>query len=390
MSFVNRAATALAPALLPVTAALLLAGCSSLPSWLGGSSSKTVREPAALADFKPTLNPRTVWRASVGKSGGAFLQPAVTENAVYAAGGARLMRIAPASGQTVWTAEIDAPVVAGVGSDGFTVALGTAKGELLAYDAEGKLRWRVALTSELQSPPLVGRGLVVARSSDNRVAAFDAETGKRRWIFQRQAPALTVRLPTELAFGGDFVLVGQPNGRLAALAPANGAVRWDVAVAEARGATEVERLSDVVGAPWVEDAETCAAAFQGRVACFDVATGTLRWSRELDALAGPGGDARNVYVVDAKSTVAAYSRAGGAAAWKTEKLLWRDVAAPLALPRAVVVGDREGYLHFLSPDNGDFLARVRLDGAVVAPPQRLGAGALVQTAAGELALVVAE
>lgn len=386
MSFVNRAARPL----LPLMAGLLLAGCSSMPSWLGGSSSKTVREPAALADFKPALNARVLWRASLGKSQGAFLQPAVSENAIYAAGGARLMRIAPASGQVVWTAEVDAPVVAGVGSDGFTVALGTRKGELLAYDAEGKLRWRVALTSELQSPPLVGRGLVVARSSDNRVAAFDAETGKRRWIFQRAAPALTVRLPTAMSFGGDNVLVGQPNGRLAALAPANGAVRWDVAVAEARGATEVERLADVVGAPWVEGAETCAAAFQGRVACFDVATGTLRWSRDLDALAGPAGDTRNVYTVDGKSTVAAFSRASGTPAWKTEKLAWRDVAAPLALPRAVVVGDREGYVHFLSPENGDFLARVRLDGAVVAPPQQLGAGALVQTAAGELALVVTE
>ncbi len=372
-------------------AVLALTGCSSMPSWLGGSSAKPGREPAALAEFKATANVKTVWRTSLGKGGEAFLQPAVTENAVYAATvDGKLVRLAPASGQPVWSVKLDAPVAAGVGSDGYTVALGTTKGDLLAYDAEGKLRWRTALTSELQSVPLVGRGLVVVRSSDNRVAAFDAETGKRRWIFQRQSPALTVRLPTALAFYNDFVLVGQPNGRLAAVAASNGAVRWDSAVAEARGATEVERLSDVVGAPWVEGNETCAAAFQGRVACFDANAGTLRWSRDLDAVAGPGGDARNVYVVDAKSTVSAFSRASGASAWKTDKLQWRDVAAPLALKRAVVVGDSKGYVHFLSPDNGDFVARVQLDGAIVVAPQPLAGGALIQTSGGEIALVVVE
>ncbi|MEG1832819.1 MAG: outer membrane protein assembly factor BamB [Burkholderiaceae bacterium] len=372
-------------------AALALTGCSSLPSWLGGSSAKSGREPAELLDFKTTASVKTVWRASIGKSGEAFLQPAVTENAVYAAAAkGELVRLAPTTGQPVWSVKTEAPIAAGVGSDGFTVAVGTAAGELLAYDAEGKLRWRVALTSELASAPLVGQGLVVVRSSDNRVAAFDAETGKRRWIFQRQSPALTVRLPTALAFAGDFILVGQPNGRLAAVAVSNGAVRWDSAVAEARGATEVERLADVVGAPWVEAGETCAAAFQGRVACFDASAGTLRWSREVDATAGPGGDARQIYVVDAKSTVSAFSRASGASAWKTDKLQWRDVAAPLALKRAVVVGDTKGYVHFLSPDNGDFIARIQLDGAIVVPPQPLAGGALIQTSSGDIALVVVE
>jgi len=374
-----------------VIAALALAGCSSMPSWLGGPSAKAGREPVALVDFKASLPVKTVWRTSVGKSGDAFLQPAVTDNAVYAASASgNLLRLAPGTGATVWTAKAEGGIVAGVGSDGFTVAVGNGKGELLAFDAEGKLRWKTALTSELASPPLVGKGLVVARSSDNRVAAFDAETGKRRWTFQRQAPALTVRLPTELAFGGEFVLVGQANGRVAALATNNGAVRWDAAVAEPRGTTEVERLADVVGAPWVEGSEACAAAFQGRLACFDLAAGTLRWSRELDATSGPAGDTHNVYAVDVKSTVLAFSRASGAAAWKSEKLAWRDVAAPLALRRAVVVGDKEGYVHFLSPENGDFLARMRLDGAILVAPQPLAGGALIQTAGGELALVVTE
>jgi outer membrane protein assembly factor BamB len=367
--------------------AVLAGGCSWLPTWLGGTPSRSV-EPAALTEFKPALGTRVVWRTNVGSGRNLFLRPAVLENAVFAAAAdGTVMRLAPDSGQVVWRADAKSRLSAGVGSDGFTVAVGTPRGELIALGADGKEIWRAQVGGELLSPPLVGRGLVISRSSDYRVTAFDAASGKRRWTYQRAGTALTLRGLTELAFAGELVIAGFPGGRLVALSGTNGAVRWDVAVSEPRGATEVERIADVVGAPWVSGAEVCAASYQGRIACFESANGSLRWASELSALTGPGGDDQRVYVVDAKSYVVAFRRAAGANAWRQDKLLNRDLSTPLALRRAVLVGDFEGYVHFLAPEDGAVIARERLDGAIVAAPRASGAGAIVQTQNGAVALL---
>ncbi len=55
------------------------------------------------------------------------------------------------------------------------------------------------------------------------------------------------------------------------------------------------------------------------------------------------------------------------------------------LSSAVVVGDFQGYLHFLRPATGEFVARVRPDStAIVAPPQVWADSVIVQTQGGRL------
>jgi len=359
-------------------AVAVLAGCST--------SSTTVK-PAELADLKDSLIVRATWRVSVGSARGTFLQPAVLENAIYAASGdGSLLRIDPQSGAVVWRASVDGPIAAGVGSDGFTVAVATPRGEVIAYGADGKPLWRAQAPSDVNSPPLVGRGVVVIRSTDHRVTAYDADSGKRRWTYQRQTPPLTVRAASEMAFAGDNVLAGFPGGRLAALALSNGAARWEAVVSEPKGTTEVERLSDVIGPIAVDARDVCAASFQGRVMCADPTNGNLRWSRDLSARGGVSLSERAAYTVDNGSNVQAFAR-DGASVWRNTKLAWRSVTSPLALGNGAVVGDFKGFVHFFGND-GEFVARVPVDSsAIVARPQRWADGVIVLTQDGTLALL---
>lgn len=365
-----------------VLAVALVAGCAS--------KSNTAK-PADLVEFKPTMTLRTAWRVSVGDGRGAPLQPAVLENAVYAAGASgTLLRVAPASGDVVWRVDTNARLTSGVGSDGFVVAVGTQRGELLTFGADGKPGWRAQLSSDVQATPLVGRGVVIVRSTDHRITAFEADSGKRRWSFSRTPPPLTLRTTSDMAFVGDNVLVGLPGGRMVSLALSNGAARWEAVVAEPRGATEVERLADVVGAIAVGGRDACAAAFQGRLTCVDNSNGNLRWAREFAAGAGVSMDETRVYGVDRAGAVAAHARDGGASIWRNEKLAHRDLSTPLALPAALLVGDFKGYLHALRLDTGEFAARLSLDGAITAQPEPWGNGAIVQTQGGTLAFVTVE
>ncbi len=362
-------------------AGCVLAACSS--------SSKT-EEPAKLTEIKSPLPIRVAWRVRVGDGRRGFLQPAVMENAIYAgATDGDLVRLDPGDGKEVWRVRAPAPLGAGVGSDGFVVAVAGQRGEVFGYSAEGKLLWQTRVPSDVVTPPLVGRGLVIVRSTDQSVTAFDSENGHKKWIFKRQTPALVLRAVSEMAFSGDSVIAGFPGGRLVAIAVTNGASRWDSPVSEPKGATEVERLADVLGPIGLQDNQVCAASYQGRVACFDATSGEQQWAREMPAGAGVAIDGEELLGIDSASTVQAFARSSGAARWSCKVLAYRGLSSPGVQDRWVAVGDHQGYVHFLSASDGKLVGRVDLDGSpIVAQPRQLGDGVLVQTQRGHLALLM--
>lgn len=366
-------------------ASILLSGCSALSAINPFSSQASPKNPpAALADFKPTLNVRTVWTASVGKGGEYTFSPAVTPSGVYAASAnGTILRTELTSGREVWRINAGSSLTAGVGSDGETVAVAATDGVLIAFDADGKQRWKVQTSSEILSAPAVGQGLVIARSIDNRIAAFDAATGTRRWTVQRSVPPLTLRTAPGIVIAGPVAFVALPGGRLIAIALANGAVRWEAAVGDPRGATELERIADVSGMPAVQGRDICAVAYQGRVGCLDAPSGAGRWAKDFSSDVGLSMDDRNVYAVTEGGIVHAFSRETGASVWRNDKLANRGLSAPVVFGKGVAVGDAQGYLHFLSREDGDFKARMETDGsAIAAAPVAVGAGVVVQTRLG--------
>ena len=130
---------------------------------------------------------------------------------------------------------------------------------------------------------------------------------------------------------------------------------------------------------------------QGRIACVDAGNGTLRWARELSAAVGPGIDQRYVFAADDKGNLQAFARESGSNLWRNTSLAWRGLSAPVSFGRAVVVGDRQGYLHFLSREEGAMLARLSTDGsAVSATPLVAGSSLIVQTQDGKLMAVASD
>jgi outer membrane protein assembly factor BamB len=57
--------------------------------------------------------------------------------------------------------------------------------------------------------------------------------------------------------------------------------------------------------------------------------------------------------------VIALEKSAGTQVWRQEALRLRDVTAPTRFGNAIVVGDFEGYLHWLDPMDGHFIARER-------------------------------
>lgn len=378
-----------APVLL---AASLLAGCAGVreqvSTGFGLFGSKDAGpKPAALVQFTPTATARVMWQDHVGDAGESMFTPAVVKDAVYAAGtDGQIARFDATTGKQVWRVTAGRRLSGGVGSDGALVLVGTPKGEVLAFDAaDGHALWQAQLTSEVLSAPQASEDMVVARTGDGRIFGLDAHDGKRKWVYQRATPALSLRSYAGVLATRGAVFAGFAGGKLVALNLANGQVGWEATVALPRGATELERIADVTSVPVADDNQVCAVAYQGRVACFDPSNGNQIWAREISSVAGLSMDAYGLYVSDVRGAVHALDKRTGASLWKQDKLFARQVSAPLPLGRYLVVGDLEGYVHFLSRDDGSFAARIATDGSpIVAQPADLVDGALVQTSHGGL------
>ena len=360
-----------------------LAGCETMTNaYMSVFSSSPALKPAELVEIKTTATVKFLWQGGVGSAEKHVFSPTVSGNVVYAAGeGGNVTGFETASGKPVAQLAAEQRISGGVGVGNGLVLLGTPRGEVLAFERNGKALWKAQLSGEVLAPPEGQDGIVVARAGDGRVYGLDAVSGKQKWVYQRSTPALSVRTHAGLVVSRGAVFVGFPGGRLVALALSNGNIGWESIVALPRGTTELERVSDITSLPVLDGQQVCAVAYQGRVACIDASRGTVLWARDVSSIAGLAVDGRNVYVTDEKNAVLALDKTSGASLWRQDKLLNRRVTGPLALGRYVVVGDLEGYVHVISREDGAFAARIGTDGsAILAPPVALDSNSfLVQT-----------
>ncbi|CDG84073.1 outer membrane protein assembly factor BamB [Janthinobacterium agaricidamnosum] len=374
-----------------IAASLLavLAGCSSLNPF---ASKETKNQPAKLVDIKSQLPVKTSWKYSIGKAGVYSFTPALADGSLFVASNdGALARLDVQSGREQWRVKAGNELTGGVGSDGAVVAVGGIKGVVLAFDGQGKPLWTQQASSEILSAPVVGQGVVVVRSVDNRIVGLDARTGEKKWTVQRTTPALTLRNAPGMVIGGANVYIAQPGGKLLALALATGVQRWESVVGEPRGATELERVTDISGTPVLFDKDICTVTYQGKVACFDAATGVSRWNKDQSSDVGVAVDQRFVFTADEKGAVSAFSREGGQNAWKTDTLAFRRLSTPASFGRTVAVGDYQGYIHFLSREDGAIIGRVSTDGSsIVSDPVIAGTNLIFQTQSGTVTAFAVE
>jgi outer membrane protein assembly factor BamB len=359
-----------------IAAALVavLSGCAWAQGLFGGSGGS--EPPAELTDFEPSLQVRTVWSAQVGKGTGrrfVRLIPAMDAGRIYAADvRGQVAAFDAASGARLWEVDTETPISAGVEADGGRVLVGTDQAEVFALDQDsGSIVWRAEVSSEVLAVPRAANGTVVVKTADGRLFGLDAADGKRLWVYQSAVPVLTLRGASAPVIVGDIAIAGLANGKLLALGLRDGRVLWETAIAVPHGRSELERMVDISGDPVYVEGIVYVSSYQGRVAAVDVQTGRLLWGYDISSYAGLAVDHDKVYVTDEQGHVWALDRRSGASLWKQDKLQGRAVTAPVVVDGSVVVGDYQGYLHWLAADTGRFQQRLRVDASGLLNPGRV-------------------
>lgn len=351
---------------------LALSGCSALTEFLGDGEDGPA--PAQLESFEPVTTIKTLWsrRAASGEGGREIeLRAMLAGGRLFAAGhDGDVAAYDPFSGEPLWEADTGISISAGPGAGPGLVVVGGDSGEVVALSsADGAVAWRALVTSEVLSAPAVGERFVAVRTVDGKLFGLDTASGEQSWVYDRTVPVLTLRGTGAPVISGDVVVAGFDSGHLAAFSLADGQLLWESHVAAPTGRTELERLADLDADPVVAAGVVYAVTFQGRVAALDLRTGRTLWQRDLSSHAGMGIGRQLLYVTDEQSNIWAFDRSTGASLWRQDGLARRGVTRPVEFGDYVVVADFEGYVHWLSIDDGRFAARTRPGGgAVRAPP----------------------
>ncbi len=345
--------------------------------------------PAELVDFKQTLEVRTLWSVATGDGVGDLfvkLFPLINSDKIIVTDrNGHVTAYKLENGEKIWDTKLNTVVSGGVGGNENNLVITSRNGHVILLDGSGKLVWEVDASSEVLMPAQIAGGLIIIRSVDGRISALDLTDGSEKWTYRRDVPALSVRGNSSPIIKQSYIFNGLDNGRLVTLDLLDGHVIFDIAVATASGRSELDRLVDIDGHAEIKNGILYMSGYQSRIVAIDIRRGQLTWSRKLSSYSGVGYSQSGLFISDDEDFVWALDSSNGATLWKQDKLKARHITRPVNIKKSIVVGDYEAYLHFMSPFDGAFQARVETDGSgIIVPPIEHDGRLYVITRNGEL------
>ncbi|OGT54845.1 MAG: outer membrane protein assembly factor BamB [Gammaproteobacteria bacterium RIFCSPHIGHO2_12_FULL_63_22] len=363
-------------------------GCSTVKGWFGSSTKSKVNQPTELVKIASPVGVNKLWDVSLGKGEGRLWlrqRPAVNGGRVYATNDdGEVLALDAATGKQIWVANAvnvektgswvkfwkrkaaEAGLTGSPGVGNGLVVVGGRNGEVIAFSADtGEKRWATRVSSEVLSAPYITDTRVIVRSNDGRVFGFDPADGTRKWVFDRGLPSLSVRGNASPVGSNGMTFIGYDDGKLVALRDLDGLLVWELAVAEPDGRTELERMADIDGEIIIDGEMLYVTSYHDKVMALSLQNGQQLWTNDTGSYAGLAVASDKVLLSDKTGNVWALDRNNGTSLWKQNVLGNRQLTSPVVHGDYAVVGDLEGYLHWIKLDTGDVAGRARIERAAV-------------------------
>lgn len=374
-------------------ACITLQSCSWIKGW--GDDDIEPGEPVALVEFTPSLATQKKWSTKIGDGVGrkrTQLRPVIVDDVIYAGDyKGLLVALDATSGKKIWEIETELAFSGGPGVSDSTVFMGTENGTVHAYSTDnGTEIWVASVSSEVLAKPIAEDGIVVVRSIDGRVFGLDENSGNRVWIYDHSVPLLTLRGNSEPLVRAGIVYLGYDGGEVISLRLVDGNLIWEQAVISTEGRTELERLADIDGQLVYVASDLLVSSYKTRLASLAADSGRLLWFKDIASATGVTVDRINLAISDRDDNVWLLDRRNGSTTWKQDQLGNRALTRPVFFGGFLVVGDVEGYLHWMNVSDGLFAARTKVGGnGFVSAPLVSGNTMYVLTNGGELSAFTA-
>ena len=372
---------------------VVLTGCAQVSGLLNRTKDNAI-PPNPLPTLRIPFEIRTLWSHAVtdgARTHHLKLVPAIGENRVFVAGfRGKLNALALDSGRRLWSVNTQFRISGGTGYGEGLVVVGTEEGEVVAFsDVDGKLAWKSQLTSEILAPPQVADGIAVVRTTDGRLFGLHMKNGEALWVYDSPVPSLSLRGTSAPALNRYLAICGFDSGRVVAVGLKDGREIWEARASIPVGRTELQRMVDVDAEPVIADGVVYTVTYQGRLAAIDLDTGNILWRRDMSSHSGLTLDEQRIFVSDTEDFIWALSRETGATLWRQEKLRGRKVGAPAVFQKHILIGDSEGYVHWIDTATGEIVGRTHVDEkGIFVRPVVAGDTVIVLGNGGQLAALV--
>lgn len=369
-----------------VLSLLTLQGCSWIKSW----GDPDPGDPAALVEFEESLPVKKIWSTSVGDGmgkQGLSMAPVFSSGSLFTADyEGRLTVVNAENGSKTLELKTKQAFSGGPGLDERHIYMGTIDGRVIAYDRNnGAEIWNAQVSSEVLAAPASADGVVVVRCIDGRVFGLDQDNGRRIWIYDHSVPLLTLRGNADLLVRAGIAFVGYDDGSVVSLRVADGSVVWSQTIASPDGRTELDRLADIGSQMVIIASDLIVSSYKSRVVSIAADSGRLLWFKDISSATGVQVDRTNLAISEQNGDLWMLDRRNGSTIWKLDRMSNRGLTRPVFYGNYVVVGDVEGYLHWIDTDIGSFVARVRpAKQPLAATPLTVGTTMYVLTRKGKL------
>ena len=338
-------------------------------------------KPSSLLSFEETVVVEKAWdfdnknRLNAGDISPVTVPSVMGENVIIPSRNGVVTVLKLATGQIEERIELGLQSLSQIGvemdEDSFNFAFVSADGRLMFFNSNNKVLWSTQLNGIVRMAPKIGELGVIVRQEDNKVLAYDKVGGKLLWSISKRTMPLILHAQSDMRFVGDEnkglatiqkdLAVNLAGGELILLNSKTGSVLWEKRLAFPKGQNEVERIVDLLGAPFLDDQEICTSVYQTKLVCVDKGTGDVEWENPEKILSPGFFKSPLVAAVGLKDEVKLFNREENVEVWRNEKLRYRDLSKPIIWDDSVWIIDSFGVLHGLSILDGNTISRYDLN-----------------------------
>ncbi len=382
----------------------IFAGVLSLSTLLSGCSlfsDDDSLKVAPLPNVKNTLNIHESWNVSVGSGVDGYyslLRPASLDDVIFAADRfGKVKAINAQNGKTIWqislanksgtfSSSTTALLSGGITAVDDNLYIGSEMAKVYSLNAkDGTINWQSTVSGEVLARPVVSDNIVLIHTSNGFLQALDKNNGTTRWSVNLDVPNLSLRgLSTPVVAHG-AAIIGGDSGKVTAVLLQQGQLIWQQRISHPTGVTDIDRLSDVDMSPVIYDNTVYAIGYNGQLTALDLRSGQILWQREFGSVNDFIIEDNKLFFVDQTDRVIAINLASGATLWIQNDLLHRQLTSPILYQGHIIVGDSEGYLHWLDRDTGNFVSQLRVNrSGLLTAPQIIGNSLVIQAKNGKV------
>ncbi|MGM0560166.1 MAG: PQQ-binding-like beta-propeller repeat protein [Pseudomonadota bacterium] len=415
---------------LALSGALLLGGCGTVDGWFGEpeapplpgkrisvlDSDRTLEADAEARDSRITIptavrnndwaqsggNARNdlqnltlssslnrAWSSSIGSGnseGNRLLaQPIVVGDTIYAMdSSSRVSALSSGNGGQKWRVDLsgdrdsDGRFGGGLAYKDGTLFVTTGFGEVFALDpASGQVKWENTTLLPVRAAPTVANNQVYVISLDNRLYAFDADSGERVWDFpgiEEETAFIGAAAPVA---NDDSVVAAFSSGEIVSVMSRNGRALWDDSLAGFRRMDRSRGLAHIRGMPVLDRGLLTAISNAGRMVAIDQRRGLRVWEASVGGIEMPWSSGNMVYVLSNNNELVALLREEGTIRWvaqlprfedpedREDPIIWYG---PVMGGGNLVIAGSNGDLRLYDARSGELSSQINLPaGAAISP-----------------------